>query len=121
MTPYLIDLRNASRHNIFDEVEDAVINSMLHFKATSLHEAGFESFDELYRAVERAMRTCRNAGIPVREHFKSVYISDENEHLVIQDWMLSKFAYLLVMLNGMPDNPLVGQLQVRLIQKFIER
>jgi len=120
MTPYLIDLRKAGRQSIFDELEEAMIHRMLQFKATSLHEAGFDTFEELNEAIERAMRVCRNAGIPVREHFKSVYISDENEHLVIQDWMLSRFAYLLVMLNGMPENPMVGQLQVRLIQNLIE-
>lgn len=119
MTSYLIDIRRAGRSRVFDELEEAFINQTLGYKASNLWDKGFETPEELSRAVARAMRACRRSGIPVREHFKPVYISDEEEHLVARDWKLSKFAYLLVLLNAETEHPLVSRLQVRLIRSFL--
>ncbi len=119
MTSYLIDIRRAGRSRVFNELEEALIHRALSYKASNLWDKGFETPEGLRRAVARAMRACRSAGIPVREHFKPVYVSDEAEHLVLQDWSLSKFAYLLVLLNAEKEHPLVSRLQVRLIRSFL--
>lgn len=120
MTSYIIDIRQAGRSRIFDELEEALIHQALNYKASNLWSKGFETPEGLSQAVARAMRVCRSTGIPLREHFKPVYVSDDEEHLVVQDWRLSKFAYLLVLLNAERERPLVGRLQVRLIRSYLD-
>ena len=98
---------------------NAVEDMRLIFKASRLCEAGMTSLDELTRAVEQAMKVCIIGGIPIRNHFKAYYIADENHREMIKDWKLSKLGFALVMLNGDIENPMVGKLQLELIQKYI--
>ena len=103
----------------FDAFRDAVADHALRFRASDLREAGFEPEEEVSRAVARAMQICSGCGVPIREHFKTVYVGDHHEHTVSRDWMLSRFAYTLVVMNGAADNPLVSRLQFQVIKNLM--
>ena len=103
----------------FDAFHEALADQGLRYRASQLQQAGFEPPEELYRAIGRAVQVCHHCGVPVREHFKRRYVSDDAEHTVRPDWMLSRFAYTLVMINGTTENPTVSQLQFELIRKLL--
>ena len=44
------------------------------------------------RAVARAMQICSGCGVPIREHFKTVYVGDHHEHTVSRDMMPLAFG-----------------------------
>ena len=112
-------LSPSASFSVFEAFHEALADQGLRYRASQLQQAGFEPPEELYRAISRAMQVCRHCGVPVREHFKRRYVSDDTEHTVRPDWMLSRFAYTLVMINGAPRNPTVSQMQFELIRKLL--
>ncbi|HEY9488976.1 MAG TPA: hypothetical protein VIQ51_11615 [Chryseosolibacter sp.] len=100
---------------------EALRDSNLCFKASALEGMGVRSYEELSTAVGRAMTTCATCGLPLNNHFKRVYISDDVGHMVSEDWMLTKLAYTLVLLNCSPSHQTIGQFQIELIRNFIEK
>jgi hypothetical protein len=104
-----------------DSFIEALRDRELSFKASGLIEARINTYEALQHVVHRAMKICTIAGIDVSEHFKRIYVSDSNREHVAQDWMLSKFAYILVLLNCNPANPTVGEIQIQLIRNFVQR
>jgi hypothetical protein len=116
----IIDVRYARDPEVLDAIEEAMNDQNLVFNATSLKAIGFESLLEISKAVERAMAVCNCNGIEVKEHFKSIYISDNDKHTIERDWKLSKLAYTLTIINGASDNPMVARLQFAILQKYID-
>jgi len=102
-----------------DSFIEALRDKELSFKASGLIEAGIDTHDALQNVIERAMLTCTVSGIDVSEHFKRIFISNSNGDPVVQDWMLSKFAYILVILNSNPANPTVGKIQIQLVRNYV--
>ncbi|HEV7231653.1 MAG TPA: hypothetical protein VGO45_10015 [Bacteroidia bacterium] len=92
--------------------------NLLHYASDAAAEMEFEGMDEYNGAVKRAMELCLHAGIPVEQNFKRIYKSSING--IIYDWKLSTLAYRLVCLNGSSANPVVAQLQIRLIKDEAE-
>ena len=104
--------------NIIDFIE-AIIEMKLLFNSESLQNV-YPSAQELGTAVKRAMRICYNIGIPLEEHFRIRYVSNLNQRTVTQVWKMSKAAYCLTLINGDPDNLMVGRMQWELINKMLE-
>ena len=119
MNYHPVEFSQASSRSVLDEFMEALTDQELHFMASTLEDVGFEPSEEITHAVERAMRICNNCGVPVREHFKTIYIADEAQHTVKKDWKLSKLAYSLTMLNGATDNPIVGRIQLEMLSRYI--
>ena len=115
----LIETNSLKSSPQLDSFVEALRDKELSFKASGLIEARIDTYDALQNVVDRAMLTCTIAGIDVSEHFKRIYISDSNGDHVAPDWMLSKFAYILVLLNCNPANPTVGKIQIQLIRNFV--
>lgn len=104
--------------DIIDFIE-AIIEMKLLFNSESLQNV-YPSAQELGTAVKRAMRICYNIGIPLEEHFRIRYVSNLNQRTVTQVWKMSKAAYCLTLINGDPDNLMVGRMQWELINKMLE-
>lgn len=104
-----------------DLFEQAVRDRELTYDTSSLYKTAFEEWHDLYQAVERALTICRISGLPIRGHFKSIFVGDNSSHTIRKDWRLSKLAYLLVLMNGASDNPMVSKLQIALIKNFIRQ
>ena len=115
----IIDFRTLPESVNSREIEEAINDRKLLFKAGSLIEIGFASMPEVTAAVERAMKVCYNNGLDIQEHFKAIYISDNDKHTICRDWKLSKLAYTLVMINGACDNPMVGRLQLEILNRYL--
>ena len=97
---------------------EAIEQLEMHFNAASM-EHFFESDKELGMAIKRAMAICRNLGFPLEQHFRKRYVSNSDSHTLKIDWQMSKTAYFLTMINGNPDNPLVGRFQWELLKKMV--
>lgn len=102
-----------------DLFENAMIDQNLVFYADSLTDIGFEPLTGITDGVTRAIEICSKHGLPVKNHFKTVYISDANTHTIRKAWRLSKLAYALVVINGSYKNPMVSQLQLELLRKYL--
>ena len=116
----IIEYRTTFENTTVDALEEAINNQNLIFNARSLADMGFATHAEISAAVERAIRVCSHNGLPIKEHFKPIYIADYNSHTVSRDWKLSKLAYTLVMINGTCDNPMVGRLQLEILNKYLK-
>jgi len=118
MNYHLVELSQTYSRSVLDDFVEAITDRELHYMASTLENVGFEPSEEITHAVERAMRICNNCGVPVREHFKTIYIADDAQHTVKKDWKLSKLAYSLAMLNGATDNPMVGRIQLEILSRY---
>lgn len=74
----------------------------------------FDSQEELYESVKRAMELCMSAGIPVKGNFQRIYKSSADG--IVYDWKLSTLAYKLVCVSGKPSNPSVARLTVQILK-----
>jgi hypothetical protein len=90
------------------------------YRASGLSSIGIETIEEVDPAVEKAMVACVACGIEVANHFKKIYLSKEGG-TVIQDWMLSNLAYMLVTINCSPSNPRVASFQIELIKNILSK
>jgi len=99
---------------------EAVADMDLYFTAESLMDI-YRTKEELRSAIDRAMHICNSIGLPLEQHFRRRYISDNIHHIVLQDWKMSKLAYCLTLVNGDPDNPAVGRIQLELLKRILER
>jgi len=70
---------------------------------------GYKNGSGFDKAVGRAMAACASIGIPVIDHFKSVYRGDEGDQ--VSDTKLSRFACYLIAMNGDPGKVEVAQAQ----------
>lgn len=118
MNKMLVEIYDINSHRMFSEFLDALDESNLNFRTSSL-EIIFEDQGEVYLAIKRAMQIFNTCGLPIRNHFKAVYTADISIQSVKVEWKLSKLAYCLVILNGNPDNPVVGKMQVELLKQII--
>lgn len=73
-----------------------------------------KSDKELGMAIKRAMAICRNLGFPLEQHFGKRYVSNSDSHILILKCL--KTVYFLTMINGNPDNFLVGRFQWSLVK-----
>src|SRR5216684_5413284 len=71
---------------------------------------GFTDKADLEHALNEAFEVCLLTGIPIREHFKRVYLC-ENDCLVT-DWLLSELGSYLLLINGNARNPAVAKARV---------
>ena len=102
-------------------LDDAIHEQSLIFSTRSLVDIGFDPCDEICSAVERAMQVCNHNGLPVNDHFKPIFVSDNDAHTVCKEWKLSRLAYMLVMMNGASDNPMAGRLQYEVLRVYMQK
>lgn len=84
------------------------------YMASTLMPLGFNDMRQLKCAVDRAIKICMAAAIPVNAHFKLLYLSDHGQ--LVCDWKLSRLARQLVLINGDPNNPIIAKMQIRLLE-----
>jgi hypothetical protein len=121
MITNILDLRFAVNNDYSSVVEDAMNDQNLIFTGNSLRDIGFASYTEIEDAVQRARSVCTCSGLPVQQHFKTIFISDDDHHTVERDWKLSRLGFTLSILNGSPDNPLVARLQMAILNTYLAK
>ena len=90
----------------------------MQFTSASLENI-YQSDRDMEMAIARAMRVCSNIGLPLERHFRRRYLANENLHTLETDWRMSKVAYCLTLVNGNPDNPMVGRIQFELLRRMV--
>jgi hypothetical protein len=99
---------------------NAVIDNHLLNRASNLRAIGIESTEDVDPVIEKAIAICLTCGIAATNHFKKIYISND-EGIVEHDWMLSNLAYMLVAINCSPLNPRVAGFQIELIKNILSK
>ncbi|MEP2238075.1 MAG: hypothetical protein ABJI22_06915 [Maribacter sp.] len=69
-------------------------------------------------AVTKAMNVAKNAKLNLREHFKPVFSSMDNE--VVSDCKLSRLGYGLVLMNAEAKLSVVGKWQLKVLERFLD-
>lgn len=86
-------------------------NGMYHWTATQLADLlGYESFSTFKDVINKAVGVCMTLNIPVQDNIIQVF---EDGRLV--DYKLSRFACMLVAMNGNPAMPQVAKAQAYFI------
>ncbi|MEZ5198846.1 MAG: hypothetical protein R2764_21460 [Bacteroidales bacterium] len=117
MNAMLVEIFENYYHHSLANFMEAMTDRELIFRASSLYEILHDE-DEVNYALNKAMRVCNNCGLPIQEHFKAIYTAHCAEHSIELDWKLSKLAYVLSIVNGNPENPIVGKMQTELIKRL---
>jgi hypothetical protein len=119
MEASILDKRFLIDSDYANVVEEAMNDRNLIFTANSLLDIGFRSRSEIEECISRAKSVCTCNGLPLHQHFKSIYISDGDRHTVQREWRLSRLAYTLAILNGSSENPLVARLQMAILNSYL--
>lgn len=116
---YEVTVTSIASNASLDAFRNAIEDMRFLFKASKLYDTGMANSEEVIRAVEHAMKVCIISEIPVQQHFKAIYVAN-NQQKIMKDWMLSRLGFALVMLNGDPENPTVGKLQIELVRSYLK-
>ena len=103
----------------FDEYLEDLMEKNIYYRAGSLSTTGFDLTEDIYDAVYKAMRIMGRGGFPLQQHFKRIYVWDEKAGAVRPDWMMSRMAMALTVLNGPAENPVVGKTQLWLLRQMM--
>lgn len=108
--------RETPSNRSFEDFLDSLRSRNLTYLASSMLEEGLEPAD-IVEAVKRATTVCHSAGMPVEDHFKPVYSSFRGT--LVRDCKLSKFGYLLTLINARPDRQVTAQWQTKLLEDLL--
>lgn len=89
-------------------------HNLTHNASEAAKEMEFEDTAEFHDAVERTMKLCLQAGIPLEGNFKRIYTCSAD--VIVYDFKLSILAYKMVCLNGGSSNTKVAQMQIELLK-----
>ena len=109
--------KNRNRYAMegLDHFIDAAFELQLSRVSNDLYAIGLND-EDVQEAVRRAMNTCISLGLPIRRHFKQVYLCGDN--MISKSWKLSERAFKLVVINANTTNPNVAKFQTDLITKI---
>ncbi len=113
----LFDARLLKALEAFEEAFDF---SRMPYSSRSFAHYGFQDAYTLHKAVNRAIRICKNLGVEPRKHFRYYYAIDLQKHEASREWRVSKLGFYLVLCNGEPENPYTGSLQLELLRKVLD-
>jgi hypothetical protein len=89
----------------------------LRYLAGCLQEdLGYKDEAELQQALSRTFDVCCLMHIPIRDHFRQVWVCDRNG--LRTDWQLSDLGLYLLLVNGNSCNPHVARAQLFLLGKL---
>ena len=68
---------------------------------------------ELEDAIQKAILVCSSSGLSPQKHFRTIYVCSGDK--LQKDWLVSNLAFQLIMLNADVSNPIIAQLQVKVL------
>jgi len=114
----IVSIEQYGYNSPIDDFVNSMADSKLTFYASELLSCkGCQDMEELRQALKRATEVCTSMHMPLRENFKVVFRSKGGE--VVQDWRLSPFAYLLMVINADSHNDLVAHMQVEMVKRAL--
>ena len=101
----------------FERLLDDALSDTYQLGGTNLMEAlGCQDVELFEQAIARAKRACVVLGIPIRRHFRVVYLCG-GEGLQ-KEYQLSRLACYLTSINADPGNPVVARAQLFLFSEI---
>lgn len=98
-----------------DMLEDALANQCEFYGSDLMGVLRLEEDELLDKAINAAIRACEVVGMPIHHHFRRVFRFGEEG--IYMDWMLSRTACCLVVMNADSSRPGVARAQFRLLTK----
>lgn len=86
-----------------------------HLASELLPEFGIRSEEELEQNLEKAFEVCLAMHIPIKEHFKKVFLYTDGQ--LYTDWLLSDMGSYLLLINGNTRNYYVARAQMYIINR----
>ena len=98
-----------------DYLEEEMLRAYLrmplrHMASQLMDEMGYHTEKDLEQALSRAFEVCCSMHINIPQHFRRVYLFDEEG--LHTDWQLSDLASYLLLVNGNSCNPRVAAAQL---------
>jgi hypothetical protein len=103
---------------ILEDFEEVIHTAAFKYDTRHLALSGLEP-QEIMKAISRAMKVCRLNGIDPAEHFRSLYIFDEDNHNTYCDWRMTRQGFALVVINTPATNPAIASWQWQLINSVM--
>lgn len=94
LTIYALD--DVSSENTIANFEDAFYSSLCQYSLQHLPFVENISQENLLEALQKSLQVCHLAGINSKQHFKKIYIYDDNVKTIHIDWKMSKRALNLM-------------------------
>ncbi len=109
--------------SVYDQRND-ILNSfdfsnvpLRHLASELMQEYGYED-NSLKVAMEQAFEMCVIMDIPIRTHFKKVYLYENGE--LRSDWMLSDVGSYLLLMNGDVHTPNVAKARMYMLYSKVK-
>jgi len=87
------------------------------YLASDLFIQGLD-YEDVEKAIMRAIRIAQSAGLKVDQHFKLVY--SQMGTTLVKDCKLSELGYALVLINANPNNRYVAEGQLKMLNAFLQ-
>ena len=87
-------------HFALSGFEEAVHHTSLMYSIRHLIRTGITSPEHILEALNSSLEICTLAGIPIRHHFKQVYVFDPDTGAVYTDWLMSRRGFNLMMMQA---------------------
>lgn len=107
-----------NRAEALENFLDLSYSYQLKYFASDLLNEGL-SPEDIHQAIQRAISIGKSSNLNIRRHFLPIYT--QAEHQVIRDCKLSRLGYALVLLNANPEIPVVGEWQLKVLNRFFEK
>jgi DNA-damage-inducible protein D len=96
-------------------LDEAISNQCKYYSTTLMEFLDYDKFELFEEVIRTAKKACVNLNIPIKQHFKTVYICDKDNLYI--DYCLSPFACYLITMNADPSYPRVAEAQLNFIYR----
>jgi hypothetical protein len=86
-------------HSALADFEEIVHQSMLKYSMLHLIQQGVTDRESFQQALQQALMVCRYAEIRLSDHFRQVYAYDTETGELDTDWLMSKRALKLIVMQ----------------------
>ena len=113
----IVIFTKVNRSDSIDNFMEFYYSLRMRYFASDLLNQGLTP-KQISNAVVKAINVAKSSEMNIREHFKPVFSSMDNE--IIRDCKLSRLAYGLVLMNAETKISAVGKWQRRVLEKFLD-
>ena len=82
-----------------NEFEEAFYNSMLRYSLRHLTFTENTSQENIMEVLQKSLQVCYLAGVDGKRHFKKIYVFDTGTGALHIDWLMSKKAFNLMVIQ----------------------
>jgi hypothetical protein len=110
-------LYETSPHHELDDFIEAIQLIQFQFNSRHLIMAGLHP-DEIQDAINRAMKVCTINHVDTTDHFRVLYLFNNEKGGIYSDWQMTREGFMLVVLNTPVTNSTIARWQWKLINRM---